>query len=416
MKRNIIKSFLVAVLCGNLAFSAFAATSLFSNYGQIQNVQKYSSNPFWTPNAPYNQRMPQPVYVQGADLNTEDCMSVVQSLVYVQCAARNNCKGTSLSEIRPTIMVQLSNLPGNNYVSACGGYIDGIFESYVAQFSDSVPNHSVAFPSGTVQNPDVNNTNYQIKNPYKQTVPKWQQEINERAQELKELQEQNAADSSDLSAADFPMTADDLSFVENMANLAAGYTPYKDASAYKPINVTKQQWQGSTPPGNEGEPPNDQDDEPDENDTPDETQDDLTYWIVINGGTDNVCYKDCIGKESTKCFLNWAILYPATNQKYCAYNSPSGQTFVASCSTIETNLSFPQIVDFPKRTVEAIKDTMTSSKVLTFLDANLRNDCKNVSLRIVPFKFDKDGNRLFTGDTEDITISATNESPISNFD
>lgn len=154
MKQNILKSFAFAFFCGFFAFNAPAAVSLFSDYGQIQNVQKYSSNPFWNPNSPYNQRtIPQPVYVQGTDLNTEDCINVVQSLVSVQCMVRDNCKDTTLADIRPEIMIQLSRLPGNNYVSACAGYLDGVFDSYVKQFSDSVPNHPVAFPEPTVPNP-----------------------------------------------------------------------------------------------------------------------------------------------------------------------------------------------------------------------------------------------------------------------
>lgn len=174
------------------AICANAAPSLFSNYGQIQNVQNYSTNPFWTPNSPYNQKLPQPVYVQGADLNAEDCINIVQPLIYVQCTARNNCQDTKLSDIRPTIMVQLSNLPGNNYVSACAGFIDGIFESYIAQNANTVTKQ-VAFPTETVPNQNIYSGNNLIQNPYKQQTPKWQQEIDQRAQELEELQAQNAA-------------------------------------------------------------------------------------------------------------------------------------------------------------------------------------------------------------------------------
>ena len=191
MKYKHLKS-LSFVMFGALCTFCANGASLFSNYGQIQNVQNYSTNPFWTPNSPYNQRLPQPVYVQGPDLNTEDCNRVVQSLVYVQCAARDNCRNTSLSDIRPVVMVELSNLPGNNYVSACAGYIDGIYESYVAQFKDKLPTHAVTFPQATTPNPDLNNNAPQIQNPYQQQIPKWQQEINERTQELLELQEQNA--------------------------------------------------------------------------------------------------------------------------------------------------------------------------------------------------------------------------------
>jgi len=161
MKANTIKSLLLSIFCGFYAFNATAATSLFSDYGQIQNVQNYSTNPFWTPNSPYNQRLPQPVYVQGADLNTEDCIRVVQSLVSLQCMVRNNCEGMTLSDIRPVIMVELSKLPGNNYVSACAGYLDGIFEAYMNQTEYTIPNRPVAFPEATTPNPIVmdNTTN-----------------------------------------------------------------------------------------------------------------------------------------------------------------------------------------------------------------------------------------------------------------
>ncbi len=233
MKKSNIKSLLFAMFCGFYALCATAAVSLFSDYGQIQNVQNYSTNPFWTPNSPYNQRMPQPVYVQGADLTAEDCFKVVQSLVSVQCMARDNCKNTSLAEIRPTVMVQLSNLPGNNYVSACSGYIDGVFESYVAQYGNTMPNRAVAFPTATTPNPALNDNNkIQIQNPYKQVVPKWQQEIKERSDELQQLQKQNGAGSEHLSATAFPTTYADLTFSERIANATEGYEPYKDLQAY----------------------------------------------------------------------------------------------------------------------------------------------------------------------------------------
>ena len=244
MKRNIFKSLLVALCVGFCAIGANAATSLFSDYGQIQNVQNYSTNPFWTPNAPYNQRLPQPVYVQGADLNADDCFRIVQSLVSAQCIARDNCKDTTLADIRPTIMVQLSNLPGNNYVSACSGFIDGVFESYVAQYGTNVPNRAVGFPTATAPNPNVNNNdNIQIQNPYKQTVPQWKQEIIERSNELQQLQQQNGAGSQQLSATDFPMTFDDLSFEERMALKSADYEQYKDMAAYVVPNFqNKDEW------------------------------------------------------------------------------------------------------------------------------------------------------------------------------
>lgn len=233
MARDYLRFLILAELCGFWTFSATAATSIFSDYGQIQNVQNYSTNPFWSPNSPYNQRLPQPVYVQGADLNADDCTSVVQSLVSAQCMARNNCKDTALSDIRPTIMVQLANLPGANYVSACSGYLDYIFETYKQQNGNKLPNRKTAFPTATTPNPNANNTNgVQLKNPYKVQSTKWQQDIKGRADELAELQKQNGSDSYALSATSFPKTYEDLSFTERIENERAGLMPYKDLQPY----------------------------------------------------------------------------------------------------------------------------------------------------------------------------------------
>lgn len=239
MTKKHLKSLLFALCCSLYTFVATAAVSLFSEYGQIQNVQNYSTNPFWSPNAPYNQRLPQPVYVQGADLNADDCINVVQSLVSVQCMARDNCKNTELSDVRPAIMVQLSNLPGHNYVSACSGYIDNIFESYVRQYSNTLPNRPTAFPDATVPNPDLDDDDGMIKfeNPYKRQPAKWKQEENERARELQGLQRQNGVGNEHITKTDFPATYADLSFSARMANDAAGLEPFKDMKAYKTLDV-----------------------------------------------------------------------------------------------------------------------------------------------------------------------------------
>ena len=244
MIKDFLKSLLFVFVCAFCVFSARAAVSLFSDYGQIQNVQTYSSNPFWSPTAPYNQRLPQPVYATGADLNANDCIQVVQSLVSVQCMARANCKNTDLSDIRPTVMVQLSNLPGANYVSACSGYIDGIFETYQKQYGNALPNRAVAFPNETTPNPTVNDSNgIQFENPYKQQPTKWQIEQKERSDELQRLQSQNGVGSEHLTKTDFPATYADLSFSERMENDRAGIMPYKDAIAYRTLDVkSTEEW------------------------------------------------------------------------------------------------------------------------------------------------------------------------------
>jgi len=255
MKKNYFKFLLFAFLFAFCGFVANAASPIFSQYGQIQNVQNYSTNPFWSPNAPYNQRLPQPVYVNGADLNADDCIKVVQSLVAAQCMARDNCKDTDLTDIRPTIMVQLSNLPGANYVSACSGYLDGIFESYVQQYGNTLPNRPTAFPDATVPNPDLDDSSgIKFENPYKQQPAKWQIEMRERSNELQSLQNENGADKYSVSATDFPTTYQDVSFSARMENERAGLEPYKDMIAYKTINAkTEAEWCSDSSHYNSGE-------------------------------------------------------------------------------------------------------------------------------------------------------------------
>ncbi|MBR3510799.1 MAG: InlB B-repeat-containing protein [Alphaproteobacteria bacterium] len=234
MRKKHLISLSTAVFSCIYMVSAMAASAIFSDYGQIQNVQKYSSNPFWTPNSPYNQRLPQPVYVQGADLNAGECENIVNSLINVQCSARNNCKSTSLKDIKPVILIQLSNLPGHNYLYACSGYIDYLYDSYVTKYRNTIPqNRVVAFPQATEPAQYNDNTNMVFeKNPFKADTPKWKQEIAERAQELKELQEQNSVGTEHLSSTAFPKTYKDISFQERVANETEGYKPFKDKHAY----------------------------------------------------------------------------------------------------------------------------------------------------------------------------------------
>lgn len=236
-----------SVLCtGALTFGAHAApiatgtTSIqpISQYGLIQNVQNYSSNPFWNPNGAYNQRMPQPVYVQGADLNTADCQRTVGTLVASYCVENNNCVGMRVSDVRPTIMLQLARLPGHNYATSCAGFIDSEFDGYVSKYSNAGPSNAyVAFPTGTVANPTVYETEFKIENPYQirnrtWNNEEWEREKKERAQELENLQSMNGANDIKLARADFPTTAADLSFTDRMELKAAGYEPFKDASPY----------------------------------------------------------------------------------------------------------------------------------------------------------------------------------------
>lgn len=216
----------------------------FSKYGQIQNVQNYSSNPFWTPNAPYNQRMPQPIYVQGADLTTADCQAVVGALVSGYCNTRNNCIDDSLDDIRPTLTVQLAALPNHNYVGSCIGYIDTEFQRYRESYSAAVPTGTVAFPAATTPNTAATGSEFKIENPLRPVDATWngedwEHQMNLRKQELKDLQSQNYDGSDELAKLNYPTTFNELPYPQRRDNLIKGYTPYQDNSAYKQLDAEK---------------------------------------------------------------------------------------------------------------------------------------------------------------------------------
>ena len=214
----------------------------FSKYGMIQNVQNYSSNPFWNPNGPYNQRMPTVVYATGPDVETDDCQNIVSYLVATECNARNKCISTQLSDIRPSIMLQLSQMPGGTYATACGGYVDTTFDQYVKQNAVAAPSAGAAFPTATGMGTKNNDSTFEIKNPFSPKLQEWQMEILDRKQELKDLQAANGVSAPHVvRTTEFPTTYADLSFSERMENAKTGYEPYKDARAFKEIKIESQE-------------------------------------------------------------------------------------------------------------------------------------------------------------------------------
>lgn len=240
MKKQLILLSIFACFTANATTFPTAKTP-FSQYGQIQNVQNYSSNPFWDPNGPYNQRMPVPVYIQGTDVDTSDCQRVVSALVESYCSARNNCRDESLSDAKPTLTVQLANIPGHNFVTPCSGYIDTEFESYKKQNANYAPDgKAVAFPTPTTPNPNATQQDIKFESQPAKVAP-WAQEMMERKQELQELQAQNSSGTTELAKADFPKTFSDVSFSDRMQILKEGYEPYAGKSAYKPINIESEE-------------------------------------------------------------------------------------------------------------------------------------------------------------------------------
>lgn len=202
------------------------ASTPFSQYGLIQNVQNYSNTPFYNPNTPIV-NVPKIVYATGPALKPGDCERTVQTLVENTCAQQNNCKNTTLADVRPSIMIQLSNIPGYNYATSCAGYIDTIYENYIKQSQNINTVNVSTFPTAPTS---TNQTN--------QTIPKWQVDYNDRANELKELQAQNAVDYTIVDT-DFPKTVNDLSFQDSIALKKASYAPYQNAEVYKPMDIER---------------------------------------------------------------------------------------------------------------------------------------------------------------------------------
>ena len=223
-KTNCLFTLWVATLCAGNAYAVGTAPAVFSQYGEIQSVKNYSSNPFWNKNSPYNQNFPKPIYATGADLNTGDCNRVVENLVSAYCAGHSYCRNTRINDIRPTVMVQLSQLPGHNFATSCGGYIDAAFEKFQKEYGNT---STVNLPNTATQI-----TNIKIANPFAQKTTATQQAVADRTAELERLQSITTPTAT-IGAAAFPKTTSDLSFTDRLANTTAGYEPYKDMASYK---------------------------------------------------------------------------------------------------------------------------------------------------------------------------------------
>ena len=207
----------------------------FSQYGMIQNVQSYSSNPFYNSDTA-TITSPKIISASGPDLKASDCQAVVKSLIELECATRNSCVNTKMTDIRPSLMVKLSSLPGHSYATTCSGYIDYAFTEYVKSHKAQnylTPQTYNSFPvvvgGNTVRNiaPSASSAN----------TPIWQNEYNERANELRALQQTTNTSTYAVNNTDFPKVFEDLSFEQQNDIKKQGYEPYKNALVYAPITV-----------------------------------------------------------------------------------------------------------------------------------------------------------------------------------
>ncbi len=214
------------------------ANALMSQDGVIQNVQTYSSNPFWQNGSnSYRQQMPSVVYATGTAVKNSDCQTLVTGLVSSYCMYNNNCVSMRLTDIRPAIMLQLSKIPGGNYATACAGYLDTAFDNYLKNNKPTPAVGNATFPTPTTANPTATAPTVFPENPYKQKTPDWQSDMMERKLELQQLQAANGAGNTGLERTSFPTSASDMSYEDRIANAKQGYDPYADKSAFVQLKI-----------------------------------------------------------------------------------------------------------------------------------------------------------------------------------
>jgi len=229
LKNNFWQNF--GVFTAIMVIAGAGHASLFTKEGLVQNVQDYSVNPFYN-TATGTVSTPTMVYVNGPKLAPNDCERAVRSVVENVCSDHNNCRDTKLATVRPDIMVQLSLLPKYNYATSCVGFIDSVYDAYVNRYNyTNNAATSTSFPSATTASVTATTQ--------KSNLPKWKQEYNERNAELRALHAMTAEPVGVLEDAEFPKTFQDLSFQEQNEIKKRGYEPYKDAQAYVPLDIKR---------------------------------------------------------------------------------------------------------------------------------------------------------------------------------
>ncbi|MDR2269189.1 MAG: hypothetical protein LBD94_03320 [Rickettsiales bacterium] len=227
---NKIPIFLLAALALRVGAAAYVSPG-----ATIDNVQNYSSSPYYSPDGPYDKRFPTPVYAKGPSLGAAECQHAVDSAIWTQCSFRNNCADSVLSDIRPGVMLELSNRTDNNYTAACTGYIDSAFQKYKRQMTGAVV--STGFPTAT--RPVNYNQSQQTANSltYYDLLPQHELEQKIREGQLQNLQRQTGG-LPHLTAESMPATFRDLSFTERMEYLREGWQdPAVDKLSYQQLKV-----------------------------------------------------------------------------------------------------------------------------------------------------------------------------------
>ncbi|MCL2758325.1 MAG: hypothetical protein FWE64_03330 [Alphaproteobacteria bacterium] len=166
-------------------FCAFAFAALHAN-PLIGNVQRDTR---W--------QIPVPIYAQGPNVGTADCQSVLRGIIANECGRRNNCAGLAVHAIRPVVITQLSAIPGANFVNACAGFIDGMFDEYMRNVA-AAHRTAAAFPTAFPTAPAPAPTAFPA-------AP---------------------------AATAFPTTFDQLSFVERQAVIREGIEPWAPVYRY----------------------------------------------------------------------------------------------------------------------------------------------------------------------------------------
>lgn len=205
------------MIWAGLACTAFGAATIST----MDNVENYSSSPFWSINGPYNQKFPTPVYVKGPSLTAAECQTAVNSAIWTQCSFMNNCVGLTIEDIRPGVIMELTTKTDGNYATSCAAYIDSAFDLYQQRIGGTVMPSD--FPVAGYK-PGTNVQNSPRANPfsYGNQVPDYEFEQDLRQAELQAMQRQTAQIPG-LTATDMPTTFEDLDFATRMNVINEGF-------------------------------------------------------------------------------------------------------------------------------------------------------------------------------------------------
>jgi len=207
----------------------------FSGSGLIHGIPGgHTTMPGWHPGAHYAQRPPRPIFATGTELNAGDCQVITFNIIRHECSLTpDNCRGAQLHQIRPAILRQLSAIPGHNFITACGGFIDGAWAEFQRdnQGVPARPAHGMPtqFPAATGGAGTATGGGQLItQNPFERHLPLWMEEFIERSEEMG-VHHRAQQHTVDFRPTQMPGHISDISLTERIQLTQAGMADFAPA-------------------------------------------------------------------------------------------------------------------------------------------------------------------------------------------